>query len=489
MRAYKSTASAFGIGFLLATSSLSHADEAKDYSPLQRAMQKVLADREAANEPVFAPEPSQNQTQSVEITQPEPSEPITEAATETVTEAVTENVSEPAEKSVAESVSETPSVAINNMAGIAVPFVEQPLPYVLSYAPATKDPMNLSNIFDSFSLSQHYNLPSVGQLNALPPSINDLTIGADEEKLNEGLPESSAETPTTQFNDIAAITNFDKPQYIVIDLQSGESILSLHADEQRQPASLVKVMTLWLAMDAIKDKTLTTTTRLPVPAGTARLSQGAAGTLNTRNTYTVAYLMNQAGTRSNAYATVALAVGVAKAQKWVSEDASADDALDAFVARMNDKAAAHDMNKTIFGNVTGMRTNYSTPRDMAKMFAQIYKEHPALFRDSLGGKTHTSRFQRNFDSAIGSKTGTLNQCGLCLGSVYTKNGRTYVMVIFGMDSHIRRFGQAQNLYAKTPEIYLPTINVPLPVARPNIEGEKNNITAGATALGRLSGPI
>jgi|GEM_PF-3320482 len=299
-----------------------------------------------------------------------------------------------------------------------------------------------------------------------------------EERIN------NAHNSTTELDEqIDPPINFDQPQHIVIDLQSGETITALHADEQRQPASLVKVMTLWLVMDAIKDQSLTTSSILPVPAGTARLSQGAAGTLNMRKNHTVGELMNKAGAHSNAYATITLAVGVAKAQKWVAQDATADEALAAFVVRMNEKAATHHMDKTLFNNVTGMRTNFSTPRDMATMFAQIYKDHPVLFRSALGGKSHSSRFQRNFNDAIGSKTGTLNECGLCLGSVYEKNNRTYIMVIFGMNSHAKRYGLAQNLYAQTPATYLPLKDVPLPIARPSrpaaVEDEGNNNIASS----------
>lgn len=276
---------------------------------------------------------------------------------------------------------------------------------------------------------------------------------------------SMAEAVNEVYSAILSPTNFNAPQHIVIDAESGRPLLALHPDEQRQPASLVKVMTLWLAMDAIADNKISLSIKITIPDNVRSLADGAFGTQRPGGTASLRYFMQKSGGRSDAHATIAVAVAVAKAQGWAEKGATARQALDVFVDKMNAKAQRHGMTRTVFGNVTGMRDNYSTPRDMARMFAQLYKDYPEEFTASMGGKSHSSRFQRNFDSAVGSKTGTLNECGLCLGSVYTKGDRTFVMIIFGMDSYVKRYGWAKNLYAETPELPLP-LNGPIPQWRP-----------------------
>jgi len=196
---------------------------------------------------------------------------------------------------------------------------------------------------------------------------------------------------------------------IAMDLATGNIVYEQNADEQIAPASLTKVLTLYLAFEALQEKRLALTdTVLVTPEAT--LAGGSRMNIRSGERVIVRELMKGIAVASGNDACVALAQHLCG-----SED------VHPFVAAMNAKARELGMTDTVFKNPNGMPAEgqLTTARDMLKLSASYLRRFPqALIFHSMTTYVHNNRNHHNanrllssYEGVDGLKTGYVRSSG------------------------------------------------------------------------------
>jgi D-alanyl-D-alanine carboxypeptidase (penicillin-binding protein 5/6) len=251
---------------------------------------------------------------------------------------------------------------------------------------------------------------------------------------------ASAQTP--QPPEIAA------KSYILVDLSSNQTLAERDADAPADPASLTKLMTAYLAFNAIKEKRFTLEQRMPVSkrAWAERKGGGSLMFIDTTMTPTMDELLHGVIIQSGNDASVAVAEAVGGT-------------LDQFVAMMNRQAQAWGMKNTSFKNVTGLTEagHQSTARDVAVLAGHIIKEHPDFYAYySIKDYKYNNIAQPNRNLLLrrdptvdGMKTGHTEQAGYCLVASAQRdfpNGkRRLLSVVLNTASAEARANESQKL--------------------------------------------
>ena len=220
----------------------------------------------------------------------------------------------------------------------------------------------------------------------------------------------------------AAITpGIDLPvkSAVLMDQGSGSILYAENEDVKLPPASITKVMSLLLIMEAIDSGKIALTDKVTC-SDTASGYGGSQIWLKPGEEMTVDDLLKAAAISSANDATVCLAEYVAGSEA-------------AFVQLMNDKARELGMQNTTFQGATGLDSDghLTTAKDIAIM-SRALLEHPLILNystvwmDTLrGGETqlvNTNRLVRFYQGATGLKTGTTNGAGSCLSATATRDG-------------------------------------------------------------------
>jgi len=221
----------------------------------------------------------------------------------------------------------------------------------------------------------------------------------------------------------------------------GRTVYAKNPDEERAPASLVKLMTLYLVYE-------------DVDAGRADLDE-----LVQVSAYAAQTPRYRMGLRAGEYVSLrTLLEGVAiasanDAATALAERLGGDEA--AFVARMNLKARELQLGGTRFANAHGLPDPFqrSNARDLAQLTARLLRDHPAA-RTILGGQTFIfngrvyTRHIPLFNDPGGVqalKTGFTLEAGYNLAVSAWRNGQQFVMVVLGARSRARSFLDAKTL--------------------------------------------
>ena len=199
-----------------------------------------------------------------------------------------------------------------------------------------------------------------------------------------------------------------------------------------RPASTTKVMTVLLALEA---GTLEETVTVSATAAEVGRRPGAA-TLNLRPGQRIAMrsLLSGLVLRSGNDAAVAVAEHVAGSE-------------DAFVEKMNARAAEMGLTDTSFINATGLTDDLdhaASALDLARLAeVALRNDHfaawaaaPALTVDDLGSLTNRNELLTRYPGATGVKTGYTNLAGLCLVASATRDGRALIAVVLGADDGV-----------------------------------------------------
>ncbi len=228
---------------------------------------------------------------------------------------------------------------------------------------------------------------------------------------------------------------------ILIDLQSGEVLFEKEADKRLPIASVTKVMTMLLTMEAIDHGMLGLQDRLTCSSEAASYG-GSQIWLETGEQMTVDDLLK------------AVAVVSANDACAVLAEAQAG-SVDAFVGQMNRRAAELGMENTNFLDCCGLNDEaYSSARDVAIMSRELMKHervvtYTTIWMDSLrGGKselTNTNKLIRYYEGATGLKTGTTSTAGHCLSATAERGGLGLCAVILGCETTDERFGGARKM--------------------------------------------
>jgi D-alanyl-D-alanine carboxypeptidase (penicillin-binding protein 5/6) len=250
----------------------------------------------------------------------------------------------------------------------------------------------------------------------------------------------------------AAAPVFDTPAPIAYmeDLSSGAVLFAKDADRRIPPASMAKMMTVYVAFDLIKSGKLDVNKPIEVQPETWRKwhSQGSTMFLAVGEKPTVGDLLKGIVTLSGNDACVVLAEGIAGTEE-------------AFAGLMNQQAKKLGLTNSNFGNSNGWpdagRT-YVTARDLAHLAAATIQQHPDLYKTYYSlpnfswGKTlgaGANIVQDNRDPLLGKvagadglKTGHTDEAGYGFTGSAEQNGRRIVMVVAGLDTYGNRASES-----------------------------------------------
>ncbi|MCL2057218.1 MAG: D-alanyl-D-alanine carboxypeptidase [Oscillospiraceae bacterium] len=229
---------------------------------------------------------------------------------------------------------------------------------------------------------------------------------------------------------------------IMIDQHHGTVLYEKNPDEPLPPASITKVMTLLLAMEALESGRIRLD-EMVSPTEYACSMGGSQIWLKPDEQMSVEDLLKAIAISSANDASVAIGEKIAGTN-------------DAFIDMMNSRAHDLGMNNTHFLNATGLDEpgHLTTARDIAVMSRALMKhalikEYSTIWMDSLrGGATelvNTNRLVRFYGGATGLKTGTTNGAGSCLSATAERDGLALVAVVMGSPTSDERFAAARSL--------------------------------------------
>jgi D-alanyl-D-alanine carboxypeptidase len=228
---------------------------------------------------------------------------------------------------------------------------------------------------------------------------------------------------------------------IVVDQATGEVLYERNADDQNYPASLTKMMTLYMVFSAMESGRLQLDTRLRVSANATKQPPSKLG-FEAGETITVENAIRALVTKSANDVAVVVAEALAGSEKRFAE-------------AMTKRAHKLDMKNTTFQNASGLpdRKQISSARDMARLAIALKRDFPVYYGyfatesfafDGAVHKNHNKLLGR-YDGVDGVKTGYTRSSGYNLVASAERNGRRLVAVVLGGDSARQRDMQVMRL--------------------------------------------
>lgn len=229
---------------------------------------------------------------------------------------------------------------------------------------------------------------------------------------------------------------------ILMEVSTGQVLYELGPDELMPPASITKVMTMLLVMEALEAGKLRPEDMISCSEHAATMG-GSQIWLEPNEQMSVDDLLKATAISSANDAAVLLGEAVAGSEEG-------------FVTLMNRRTKELGMNNTTFLNACGLDEagHQSTARDIALMSCALLrydkiKEYSTVWMDSLrGGATqlvNTNKLVRFYDGATGLKTGTTNGAGSCLSASAKRGELELVAVVLGAPTSDDRFAGARKL--------------------------------------------
>ena len=236
--------------------------------------------------------------------------------------------------------------------------------------------------------------------------------------------------------------NLNAPSAVLIEADTGKILFEKNKDRERACASITKVMTLLLVMEALDSGQLKLDQKLTASAHAASMG-GSDIWLEEGESMTVDDLIKATAVASANDAAVVLAEAISGSE-------------DAFVDKMNKRAKSLGMKNTTFLNCNGLDENghLTTAYDVALMSRELIKypkifEYTSIWIDNLrGGKTqivNTNKLLKTYDGITGLKTGTTAEAGCCMSATAERDGLSLVAVVLGCKSGTERFKDAASL--------------------------------------------
>jgi len=286
-----------------------------------------------------------------------------------------------------------------------------------------------------------------------------------------------------------AADDFDAPSYILIEASTGTVLAEHNADEPLPPASVTKVMTMLLVMEAIDDGRLSPDE--PVETSEYAASMGGSQVyLKVGETMTVSEMLKCVVVASANDAAVALAEKVAGSEE-------------AFVSLMNRRAAELGMSNTVFKNTNGLDDtvtgHLTTARDIAVMSRELIVHHPKILeyssiwtdsiRDGSFGLTNTNRLIRFYRGANGLKTGSTSKAKFCISAAALRDGMQLIAVVMASPTRDARNETAKKLLDYGFANYETKIlgQTGMISSLPVVSGKCDSVNVTATAVSVLLG--
>ena len=310
----------------------------------------------------------------------------------------------------------------------------------------------------------------------------------------------------------ASIT-LTSPSAILCEASTGQVIFEKNADERRPVASVNKVMTILLTLEAVDEGRVSLEDQVTVSPRAASMG-GSQAFLDAGERYKLSELLKTVIVASANDSAVALAEHLAGTEE-------------SFVRLMNARAEELGLTNTHYANCTGLpaQEHYTTARDVAKLSAQldlhpIYYRYSTIWMDEIkhrGGRvtslTNTNRLIRFYPGCDGYKTGSTNEARYCVSATAKKEGMRLIAVVLGTPAGQTRFDEARamleygfaNVQLVTPIAQGQALDMTVPVrlgGRDEVSvlsggtcsllerrGEKNALSLEAALVEKVNAPV
>jgi len=231
---------------------------------------------------------------------------------------------------------------------------------------------------------------------------------------------------------------------VLMCIDTGEIIYENNAYEHLSPASVTKLMSMLLVLEAIDSGKISLEDEVTATEEATKMG-GSQIWLEVGEVMTVNDLLKAVVVASANDACVALGVHIAGS-------------LIGFVKMMNDRALELGLQNSNFENCTGLddttKNHYSCAYDLGVIACEVMKhplvtEYSTIWLDSLrDGETelnNTNKLINKYDGITGLKTGTTSNAGFCLCATASRDGLNLVAVVLGSETSEDRFNSASNL--------------------------------------------
>lgn len=243
----------------------------------------------------------------------------------------------------------------------------------------------------------------------------------------------------------ALAADYDARSYILMEASTGMVLLEENADEALPPASVTKIMTLLLIMEAVADGRIGWDDMVQTSEYAASMG-GSQVFLEAGEEMSVGEMVKCVVVASANDAAVALAEKVAGSEE-------------AFVKMMNERAAELGMTSTVFMNTNGLDDDIdghvTSARDIAIMSRELITKHPKILelssiwmdtiRGGAFGLTNTNRLVRFYRGANGLKTGSTSKAKFCISATAERDGMQLIAVVMASPTRDTRNETAKKL--------------------------------------------
>lgn len=230
---------------------------------------------------------------------------------------------------------------------------------------------------------------------------------------------------------------------ILIEQSTGQILYAHNIHEHLRPASVTKVMSILLIMEAVDSGKISLTDTVPCSENAASMG-GSQIWLDPRETLTVDEMLKAICVNSANDCVVAMSEFIAGSEE-------------AFVQMMNDKAKELGMNDTCFKNCHGLDEDghVTSSYDISLMSRELLTKHPTItkyttiwmdsLRDGKSQLSNTNKLIKNYKGATGLKTGSTSLALYNLSASATRNNLSLIAVIMKAPTTKIRFAEAQKL--------------------------------------------
>ncbi|HOP99475.1 MAG TPA: D-alanyl-D-alanine carboxypeptidase family protein [Acetivibrio clariflavus] len=241
----------------------------------------------------------------------------------------------------------------------------------------------------------------------------------------------------------ANVSELKAKSYILMDASTGQVLLENNSHERLPIASVTKIMSMLLVMEAIDSGKISlqdTVTASEYASGMG----GSQAYIEPGEQYSVHDALKAVALHSSNDVTVSLAELVAGSEE-------------AFVVLMNEKAAELGMKNTQFKDCTGLTDvdHYSSAYDIALTSRELITKHPKIleytsiymdsFRNGEFQLVNTNKLVRFYNNCDGLKTGFTNAAGFCLAATASRNNMRLISVVLGEPDSNTRFAETRKL--------------------------------------------
>lgn len=230
---------------------------------------------------------------------------------------------------------------------------------------------------------------------------------------------------------------------ILMEKESGSILHESNSHEKLEPASVTKVMTMLLIMEALDEGRITKDDMITVSANAAGMG-GSQVFLKEGEQMTVHDMLKAIAVASGNDASVAMAEHLAGSEA-------------AFVQAMNTRAAELGMEDTTFQNCTGLPAegHLTSAHDIALMSRELILNHPGIqeyttiwmdtLRDGQFQLANTNKLIYYYNGATGLKTGSTDKALFCLSATAMRDNMELIAVVLGSPTSSDRFESAKSL--------------------------------------------